>query len=542
MELTPALGFAALLGVIPGFMAFRKGHNFVLWWLFGSVLFIFALPLSMVLERQERGGFGGRSARRARGGSGGRSVAHPIKKGARGSAQDSAAGKWGKYGRLPVILLALVAFIDSVDRGVFNGVISLVKKDLGFSDTSIGFIGSMFIVMSFLATIPAGYMADRLRRTRVIAVVLGSWGLISALNAGVQNLWQFLLVRGALGVGETIDNPASQSLIADYYPAMHRGRAYAYQRAAPTVGTAVGLALGGAVGGALGWRAAFLVVGVPGSILAIWMWRLREPRRGESDDDGESSGPLLDVAARRGMGPLWSEMKVALRVPSLRALMIGTAISAGATSGFGFWAAAFYERHTRLSVGGAGGVVGAVILVGAVAGTILGGRAADRARRHDVGAPMRLAGIWQSIASVIFVTTFLPVPLYYRLPGQLVAVAFLVGAFPALTSMTTEVVPAAIRGIAFSVTGFLSAILSAASAPLIGAISDRFPIVVRGEEVGNLAVAFAIVSPLILVGALVVLNGRRHVGHDIEHVGDIAVKLSAPKNSASLKSATRRKA
>lgn len=355
------------------------------------------------------------------------------------------------------------------------------------------------------------------------------WGIISALTAGVRNLWQFLLVRGALGVGETIDNPASQSLMADYYPATVRGRAYAYQRAAPTVGTAVGLALGSAVGGALGWRAAFLIVGVPGSILAVWMWRQPEPRRGESDEAREAAdaGALLDVAARRGMRPLWKETKVALGVRSLRALMIGTAISAGATSGFGFWAAAFYERHTSLGVGGSGGVVGAVILLGAVAGTIAGGRAADRARGREAGAPMRLAGISQSIASLIFVTTFLPVPLYYRLPGQLIAVAFLVSAFPALTAMTTEVVPAVIRGIAFSVTGFLSAILSAASAPLIGAISDRFPIIVDGEPVGNLALAFAIVSPLILVGALVVLNGRRHVESDMANVPKVEAALTS---------------
>jgi MFS family permease len=425
------------------------------------------------------------------------------------------------------MLLALVAFIDSVDRGIFNGVIPLVKDDFGFSDTSIGFLGTIFIIMSFVATIPAGYMADRLRRTRVIAVVLGLWGVISALNAGVRNFWQFLAVRGALGIGETIDNPASASLIADYYPRTLRGRAYAYQRAAPTVGTAVGLALGGAVGEALGWRAAFLIVGVPGSILALWMWRMPEPRRGESDGEDAAPGELLEVAARRGIGPLWREMRTALRVRSLRALMIGTAISAGATSGFGFWASAFYERHTDLSVGGASSVVGAIILLGAVGGTIAGGRAADRARERDAGAPMRLAGIWQSIAAIVFVTTFFPVPLYYRLPAQLVAVAFLVAAFPALTAMTTEVVPAAIRGIAFSITGFLSAIVSAASAPLIGQISDRFPILVDGERVGNLALAFGVVTPLVLAGALVVLNGRRHVEADIAGVSRIEADLTA---------------
>ena len=207
-----------------------------------------------------------------------------------------------------------------------------------------------------------------------------------------------------------------------------------------------------------------------------------------------------------------------LRVPSLRALMIGSAISSGALAGFGFWAAAFYERHTSFGTGGAGSVVGAVILVGAVVGTILGGRAADRARGRDPSAPMRLAAMTQSIAAVIFVPSFLPVPLAVRLPMQIVAVAFVVAAFPALSSMISEVVPATIRGIAFSVSGFLGALVSAASPLLIGAIADQFPIMVDGRMRGNLAIAFACVTPLILVGAVVVMNGRRHVAADIARV------------------------
>jgi len=400
-----------------------------------------------------------------------------------------------------------------------------VKDELGFSDTRIGILGTIFIVMSFVATIPAGYMADRLRRTRVIAVVMASWGVISALNAGVRNFWQFLAVRAALGVGETIDNPASASLMADYYPAKIRGRAYAYQRAAPTLGTAIGIGLGGAVGGALGWRTAFLVVGIPGSLLALAVWRMHEPRRGESDNKA-GEGELLEVASRRGLKPLWREIRVAAGVPSLRALMVGTAISAGATNGFGFWASAFYERHTTLSVGGSASLVGVIILTGVIVGTIAGGRAADRARGRDPGAPMRLAGTTQSIAAVIFLVTFFPVPLFVRLPGHILAVAFLVAAFPALTSMTSEVVPAKIRGIAFSVIGFLSALASAGSPLIIGALADRFPIRVDGDLEGNLAVAFGIVTPLILVGALVVLNGRRHVERDIANVDDVEASLT----------------
>jgi MFS family permease len=420
---------------------------------------------------------------------------------------------WGTYGRRPIILLSLVGFIDAVDRGILPGVLDLVQKDLGFSDRQAGFLASVAVLASFAVTIPAGYMADRLMRKRVIAICLATWGVISALNATVRNFWQFLAVRAALGAGETIDNPASSSLIADYYPADLRGRAYAYQRVAPTVGMAIGLGIAGTIGELLGWRAAFLIVGVPGSILAIAVWRMREPKRGESD--AATDGELLDMAARRGLRGLWPEIVQVLRVPSLRALMVGTAISLGAISGFGVFATVFYERHTALGTGGSARRVGLIILVGAIVGTIAGGRAADRARRTNPGAPMRLAGITQTIAALIFIVTFLHVPLWFRISGQLVAVAFLVAAFPALTAMVSEVVSPQIRGIAFSVSGFLGALASAASPLLIGDIASRFPIAVNGKLVGNLALAFGVVSPLIIIGALVVMNGRRHVERDI---------------------------
>ena len=88
-------------------------------------------------------------------------------------------------------------------------------------------------------------------------------------------------MRAALGVGETIDNPASQSLIADYYPPDVRGRAFACQRATPFFGQALGTGRRRRRGGdCSSWRWAFLVVGVPGSLLALVVWRLPEPRPG----------------------------------------------------------------------------------------------------------------------------------------------------------------------------------------------------------------------------------------------------------------------
>jgi MFS family permease len=428
---------------------------------------------------------------------------------------------WGTYGRRPARVLAAVAFIDAVDRGILPGVLTKVQDDLGFSDTQAGILGTAFVLTGVLVVLPAGYLADRYVRTRIIAVVLASWGVISGLNALVRSFWQFLLVRATLGIGETVDNPASQSLIADYYRTDVRGRAFALQRATPFFGQALGLGLAGGVAALLSWRWAFLLVGVPGSALAIATWRLPEPRRGESDEaPAEPEAPLpvaAPVVPNREAGPaaLLRDVRGALQVRTLRSLMVGSAIAAGALSGLGFWAAAFYERHTSLGSGAAAGIAGSLILVGAIAGTFLAGRVVDRVRDRYEGAPMLLAGVCQAIGAVLLMPTFLDVPIALRMPVQGVAVAFIVGGLVAIPVMITEVVPAEVRGISFSVTGFLGAVAGAASPLVIGLIADQFDYVVDGEVKGNLANAFLIVTPLVFLGAMVLLRGRRHVAGDL---------------------------
>lgn len=464
---------------------------------------------------------------------------HSTKTGGEPIAASGRAGKagWGPYGRRPARVLAAVAFIDAVDRGILPGVLTKVQDDLGFSDTQAGLLGTAFVLTGFLVVLPAGYLADRSRRTRIIAVVLASWGAISGLNALVRSFWQFLLVRAALGIGETVDNPASQSLIADYYPAEVRGRAFALQRATPFFGQALGLGVAGGVAALLSWRWAFLLVGVPGSILALVVWRLPEPRRGESDVAAEQPEPPLPVQAPvppvrdAGLAALLRDVQVAARVKTLRSLMVGSAIAAGALSGLGFWAAAFYERHTSLGTGGSAGLVGALILVGAITGTFVAGRMVDRLRDRFEGAPMLLAGVCQAVGAALLLPTFLDVPIWVRIPVQGVAVAFIVGGLVAIPVMITEVVSADIRGIAFSVTGFLSAIAGAISPLLIGFIADQFEYVVDGEVKGNLANAFLIVTPLVFVGAAALLQGRRHVAGDIAAARALRLGPEAPAPS-----------
>ncbi len=221
-----------------------------------------------------------------------------------------------------------------------------------------------------------------------------------------------------------------------------------------------------------------------------------------------------------------------LAVPTLRYLIVGTAIAAGALAGIGFWAKTFFVRQTTLTSSQASVVVAALLLLGAVLGTILGGIATDRLRGRVNGAPMLIGGVSQTVGSLFMIVVFLDVPLAVRIVMALIGAMLLMAGFPALTAMTAEVVPAAIRGLTFSVTTFFSALVSAISPLLIGGLADQFKFVTpSGAVKGNLADAFLIVTPLVFIGGLVVLRGRKHVEVDTLRAAELARELATERAS-----------
>ena len=153
--------------------------------------------------------------------------------------------------------------------------------------------------------------------------------------------------------------------------------------------------------------------------------------------------------------------------------------------------------------------------MGALLGTLLGGWARDRIAARVAGASMALSAVTQAIGAVALIVVFLDVPIAVRLIFSVIGVAFIVAGFPALSATTAEIVPARVRGLAFSVTGFFSALTAALSPLIIGFIADRFDYIVDGEVEGNLANAFLIATPLVFVGAAVLWHGRRYVADDL---------------------------
>lgn len=183
----------------------------------------------------------------------------------------------------PMWVLGLVLFMDEVDKNVVRGMITPLKEEFGVGDVGIGVLLSLALLFNGLITVPAGYLADRWNRSRAIGHTVVGWSVLTAGGAASVSFPMLVGMRSALGFGQAITEPSAASLTGDYYPPDQRGKAFSIQQVMLLAGTGVGVGLGGFIGSNYGWRPALVIVAVPGLIVAMLCYRLREPRRGSAD-------------------------------------------------------------------------------------------------------------------------------------------------------------------------------------------------------------------------------------------------------------------
>ncbi|HAN26929.1 MAG TPA: MFS transporter, partial [Haliea salexigens] len=194
-------------------------------------------------------------------------------------------------------MLTMVYAFNFIDRQILVILQEPIKADMGLSDTQLGLLsGFSFALIYVTAGIPIAYWADRGNRRNIVSLSLAVWSGMTALSGFVQNYAQLLAARIGVGLGEAGGSPPSHSMISDYFPPEQRGRALSFYSMGIYVGILLGFMFGGMIAEAFGWRAAFLIVGIPGVLFAIVLrLTVQEPLRGrwETAADNAAARPSL---------------------------------------------------------------------------------------------------------------------------------------------------------------------------------------------------------------------------------------------------------
>ncbi len=308
---------------------------------------------------------------------------------------------------LIVALLWVGACLNYVDRVMITTMRGSIKDSIPMTDAQFGLLTTAFLLVYAVLSPFAGYLADRLNRSRVIIGSLLVWSLVTWLTEYAKTYEQLFTTRLLMGVSEACYIPAALALVADY----HRGATRSLAIGVLLGGVMVGSALGG-VGGWLAerqsWGFAFGLFGQIGiGFAAVLLLLLRDAPRDTAD-------PVAPTEASEKI-----RLGAAIRSLFGSGAFILFFVYAGL---YGFaswmvvgWMPTYLQEHFNLAQGRAGLLSSVYVNAGSLVGLVVGGAWADRWGRSNERSRIFVAAIGLVIAApAIFVvanTSLLPLAL-----------------------------------------------------------------------------------------------------------------------------------
>jgi MFS family permease len=343
------------------------------------------------------------------------------------------------YGFL--MFLTLLNVMNFVDRQLLASFANWIVPDLGLTNTQFGWLtGMIFIVFYSVAGLAMGVLADRVNRTRLIAVGLALWSALTAISGMAKGFVSLAIPRLFIGVGESIMTPTSMSLLADRFPSSRLGFASGVYYMGVPIGVATSLFVVAYLEPILGWRGCFYALGGIGLLLAIVMFFMKEtPRRHEL----EASSPVEKLSVK--------EILATLKDALVRSPALAMTVAGGVAFHFILGAAVFeqlwFVQERGFDRTEIAELSGWLAFTGGILGNLFGGIGGDMfLRRTGMGRPMFL--FW-----IMLVLT--PIGLAYRVADP-TSIFFMVGIFAGYFqlgcfygptfSTVQELVPPQIRG------------------------------------------------------------------------------------------------
>jgi MFS family permease len=408
-------------------------------------------------------------------------------------------------------VLTLVYSFNFIDRQLLAILQESIKSDLGLTDSHLGLLtGFAFAAFYVTAGIPIARLADRSNRRNIVALAVFIWSFMTSISGLAQNFVQLLIARIGVGVGEAGGSPPSHSIISDIFPVEKRATAMGLYSSGVSIGILFGFLLGGWLNEFFGWRVAFVVVGLPGILLAIIVrFTLSEPKRGQSEARTASANQpsLVEV-----LSVLWNR-------PSFRYLSMGAALNAFVGYATANWTASFMIRSHGMSTGELGTWLAAILGLGGAIGMISCGYLSDKLGKKDkrwyMWTPMLALLIGIPFAAAAFTVDGKYMALMCLIVPGIIMNSYLGN----VIAMTHGLVGLSMRATASAILFFILNIIGLGLGPWsVGILSDLLTPSLGASALGM--ALFYIVPPVMILSALCFYAASRNLKHDLSLAPD----------------------
>jgi predicted MFS family arabinose efflux permease len=376
---------------------------------------------------------------------------------------------WKRHRNYVVFMMFVAYFLNSIDRNIINVLQQSIKTEFHLSDAQLGLMtGFAFALFYTSIGIPTARFIDGgAIRTKIIAGGLALWSVATALCGVCQNYWQLLICRAGVGVGEGTFGPCTMTLVSDYFGPTERARAMGFYLIGLPLGSLFGLSLGGVIADHYGWRAALLVVGLPGLIVALIIrFTMKEPPRGLADGKYTKLEKAL---------PIGQVFRTVTRKRTVVHLLFAASYASFSTVGGMVWFLPYLMRSYHMSPGQIGPAWGIMVGLTGIVGTLGGGMLADRLGKRDRKYFMILPACSMLLSFPFYILAMVSANFYICFACLMVPAAINNAWIPSAMSLTQALAPMAMRALLGMFVTFAANLIGHGIAPpVIGQLSDWF--------------------------------------------------------------------